>query len=184
MKTLIALHLSTSIVFGATTYPIVDTGQIKNYGSNVGQDAQYSINAPAYEDHGNGTVSDLVTGLMWTQDPGKKITFTDAEKGAPNCTAGGHTDWRLPSIKELYSLIQLNGTDPDPMSTNTTGLKPFLDEQFFKFTYGKEEDGDRIIDAQYASSTPYVSTTMDGNETLLYRQRAGWDHGSIRVNSM
>jgi len=53
------------------------------------------------------------------------------------------------------------------MSTDTSNLKPFIDDSIFKFTYGKEEDGDRIIDSQFATSTKYVSTTMNGNETLF-----------------
>jgi hypothetical protein len=166
--------LSTILIFGslaagtfAVSYPIVDTGQTLVYGSEKGQDADYSGNAPTYKDNGDGTISDQVTGLMWTQDPGTKKTFNEAFSGASKCKVGGYTDWRLPTIKELYSLIQLNGTDPDPMSTDTSGLKPFIDDSIFKFTYGKEEDGDRIIDSQFATSTKYVSTTMRGAETMF-----------------
>jgi hypothetical protein len=160
-------------------YPIVDTGQLHAYDDRsaiefpkagnpyCGQDAQYTANAPSYKDNGNGTVSDLVTGLMWTQDPGEKTTLNEALANAKKCRTGDHSDWRLPTIKELYSLIQLNGTDPDPMSTDTSGLKPFIDTHFFKFQYGREEMGERIIDSQYASSTKYVSTTMGGNETMF-----------------
>ncbi|CAA6690288.1 MULTISPECIES: DUF1566 domain-containing protein [unclassified Lentimonas] len=161
------------------TYPIVDTAQNRAYSERneisyptpgdpfYGQDAQYAGAQPSYKDNGDGTVSDKVTGLMWTQDPGKKMTFTAASKGASKCKVGGHTDWRLPTIKELYSLIQLNGTDPDPQSSDTSNLKPFIDDSVFKFTYGKEEDGDRIIDSQFATSTKYVSTTMRGAETMF-----------------
>ena len=135
--------------------------------SFFGQDAQYLANPPSYKMNGDGTVSDNVTGLMWTQDPGEKMTFNDAIENASKCNAGGYSDWRLPTIKELYSLIQLNGTDPDPMSTDTSNLKPFIDANVFTFTYGKQEDGDRIIDSQFATSTKYVSTTMKGAETLF-----------------
>ena len=149
------------------TYPIVDTGQTFAYGSDPGQDAHYSANAPSYKINGNGTVTDQVTGLMWTQDPGKKMTLAAALQGAPQCRTGGHKDWRLPTIKELYSLIQLNGTDPDPTSTDTSGLTPFIDASVFKFQYGDPAQNERIIDSQFASTTKYVSTTMGGNETLF-----------------
>jgi len=164
------LTIATTLLAGfatAATYPIVDTGQTVAYGSYAGQDAQYTANPPSYKDNGDGTVSDLVTGLMWTQDPGEKMTLNEALENATKCDTGGYSDWRLPTIKELYSLIQLNGTDPDPMSTDTSGLKPFIDTDFFKFQYGREEMGERIIDSQYASSTKYVSTTMGDNETLF-----------------
>ncbi|MEA2068753.1 MAG: DUF1566 domain-containing protein [Verrucomicrobiota bacterium] len=156
-----------SAAVGAATYPIVDTGQTAAYGSYAGQDAQYTVNPSSYRDNGDGTVSDLITGLMWTQDPGEKTTLNNALNNASKCKTGGHSDWRLPTIKELYSLIQLNGTDPDPRSTDPSGLKPFIDTDFFKFQYGREEMGERIIDSQYASSTKYVSTTMGGNETMF-----------------
>ncbi|HEY5652780.1 MAG TPA: sulfatase-like hydrolase/transferase [Pontiella sp.] len=151
----------------ALTYPVVDTGQTTAYGNNKGQDAHYSANPPSYCDNGDGTISDQVTGLMWTKDPGEKMTLSEAERGAKKCRTGGYSDWRLPSVKELYSLIQLNGTDPDPMGTDTTHLKPFIDDSIFNFSYGKEENGERIIDSQFATSTKYVSTTMGGNETMF-----------------
>ncbi len=166
-------------LFAEVSYPVVDTAQAHCYDERLeiefpkggkkfyGQDAQYSANPPSYRDNGDGTVSDLVTGLMWTQDPGEKMTLNDALKNASKCTTGGYADWRLPTIKELYSLLQLNGTDPDPRSTDTFGLKPFIDDSVFTFQYGREEMGERIIDSQYASSTKYVSTTMGGNETMF-----------------
>jgi hypothetical protein len=165
ITTIFATALSTGAL--AVTYPIVDTGQTLAYGTEKGQDAHYLANAPSYKINGDGTVSDLVTGLMWTQDPGKKMSWDDATKNASKCKVGGYSDWRLPSIKELYSLIQLDGIDPDPTSRDESGLKPFIDNTVFKFTYGKEADGDRIIDSQYATTTKYVSTTMGGNETLF-----------------
>lgn len=178
-NTTLIITLISGVTASAATYPIVDTAQVHCYGERTaidfpkagneyyGQDAQYTANPPSYKVNGNGTVSDLVTGLMWTQDPGAKKTFGQAVAGAAGCRTGGYNDWRLPTIKELYSLIQLNGTDPDPMSTDSAGLKPFIDASVFKFTYGQQVDGDRIIDSQYASSTKYVSTTMGGNETMF-----------------
>jgi hypothetical protein len=180
MKSQIILSLTfIAGLSGAETYPVVDTAQTQAYGDRsgislpksgekyYGQDAQYAGHQPSYRDNQNGTVSDLVTGLMWTQDPGKKMSFNDAVNNASKCRVGGYSDWRLPTIKELYSLIQLNGTDPDPTSTDTSSLTPFIDASVFNFTYGKASDGDRIIDSQFASSTQYVSTTMGGNETLF-----------------
>ena len=175
----LAGSLSTSGLIAAVSYPIVDTGQTKCYDNRneivppkpgqpfYGQDAQYAGNSPSYRDNGDGTISDLVTGLMWQQDPGAKKTYEEAAAGAAKCQTGGHADWRLPTIKELYSLILFSGTDPDPNSRSVAGLKPFIDNSVFKFQYGKAEDGDRIIDSQFATSTLYVSTTMGGNKTMF-----------------
>ncbi len=162
----------------AEPYRIVDTGQVRCYDSRTevkypepgaaffGQDARYSGYPPAYEDNGDGTVTDLNTHLTWQKDPGGKKTYEQAVAGAATCRLGGHDDWRLPTIKQLYSLIRFDGTDPDMRGTPAT-LRPFIDTKVFKFQYGKAADGDRIIDSQYATSTLYVSTTMDGNKTMF-----------------
>lgn len=159
-------------------YAIVDTGQTKCYddfrviaapaagASFYGQDAQYAGLAPALRNNGDGTISDLNTGLMWLRDPGGKATFSQAVAGAKTCRAGGHADWRLPTIKELYSLIRFDGSDPDPRAGNRAAT-PFIDTRYFVFQYGKAEDGDRIIDSQFATCTRYVSTTMNGNPTMF-----------------
>ena len=85
---------ATSSVSGGLTYPIVDTNQANCYNDSsgiscpneggvfYGQDAQYTGNAPRYQDNGDGTVTDLVTGLMWQQDPGEKMTYDQAVAGA------------------------------------------------------------------------------------------------------
>jgi len=164
----------------ADTYPIVDTGQERCYDNSretkypeagepfFGQDAQYRGNQPEYRDNGDGTVSDLVTGLMWQKEPGpKKKTFDEAVAGASACRVGGCDDWRLPSIKELYSLILFSGADIDPRATDTSALNPFIDTDYFGFVYGDPGKGERIIDSQMATSTKYVSTTMRGNETMF-----------------
>ncbi len=163
----------------AQSYPVVDTGQERCFDTRseitypkagqpfFGQDAQYLGRQPSYRDNGNGTVSDLVTGLMWQQDPGSKMTYEQALAGASDCRLGGFDDWRLPSIKELYSLMLCSGEDIDPQSRDTVNLKPFIDTKFFKFAYGDAAKGERIIDSQMATSTKYVSTTMRGNATMF-----------------
>jgi len=160
-------------------YAIVDTGQIRCYSNDAeiefpkagadffGQDAHYIGNEAAYKDNGDGTVTDLNTALMWQSDPGTKMTFSQAVAGASRCRIGGYEDWRLPTIKELYSLILFSGTDPDPMSRNSSRQRPFIDTKYFKFQYGNPERGERIIDSQFATSTKYVSTTMRGDQTMF-----------------
>ena len=160
-------------------YTLVDTGQVRCYDNTTeiefpktaaaffGQDAHYKGNQPAYKDNGNGTVTDLNTGLTWTQNPGEKMTYSNAVANASKCRTGSCSDWRLPTIKELYSLILFSGTDPDPMSTNSSAQKPFIDSKAFNFRYGDTQNNERIIDSQFASSTIYRSTTMGGNKTMF-----------------
>jgi hypothetical protein len=160
-------------------YVIVDTGQKRCYDNFreitcpqpgepfYGQDAQYQGNQPAYHDNGDGTVTDLNTGLMWQKTPGGKATYGEAVSGADDSNLAGYEDWRLPSIKELYALILFSGTDPRPEDVTTTNAVPFIDTNYFDFEYGDINAGERIIDAQYWSSTEYVSTTMNGAATIF-----------------
>jgi len=171
-------------------YPIVGTNQTVFYNNTTtitspavgdsfyGQNANYLGNQPLYVDNGDGTVTDMVTGLMWQQSPdtdgdgdidaNDKLTYAEAVAGADTFNLGGYDDWRLPTIKEQYSLILFSGVDPSGYEgTNTGGLIPFIDTEYFDFAYGDTDAGERIIDSQYASSTKYVDLTMSGDETLF-----------------
>lgn len=168
-------------------YKVVDTKQTLCYNSTtsatvscsgLGYDGSYSGNQPSYTNNGNGTVTDNVTGLMWTRstdinndtfvNSSDKRFQSDAVTYCENLTLGGHSDWRLPDIKTLYSLIQFSGKDASTyLGTDTSGLTPFIDTTAFDRVFGDQDAGDRIIDAQYATSTIYVSTTMNGDKTMF-----------------
>jgi len=173
----------------AQSFPIVDTDQHLFYDSLnempepspgdafYGQDANYSGNQPSYQDNGDGTISDLVTGLMWQKSPdmdgdgdidyADKMSYEEALAGAASFDLAGYTDWRLPSIKEMYSLIIFSGLDPSGYEGPTENLVPFINTNYFDFAYGDESAGERIIDAQMASTNIYVGTTMMGDETMF-----------------
>jgi len=157
---------------------VVDTGQNRCYDNQqeiacpaegkafYGQDAHYQSKTPAYQDNSDGTVTDLNTGLMWQQDPGEKMTYDEAVKKASSFNLAGYSDWRLPTIKELYSLILFSGVDVSSF-TSAAGATSFIDTDYFVFEYGDTSAGERIIDSQYISGTKYVSTTMNGAETAF-----------------
>lgn len=188
MKTqLLILLLFVSTALMAQNYPIVGTNQSKAYNNSneitipssgeafYGQNANYPGLAPSYTDHGDGTISDNITGLMWQKSPdlnqdgqinsADKLTLQNAIAAAAQQNTGGYHDWRLPTIKELYSLILFSGYDVS--SPNPSILIPFIDTNFFDFAYGDLTAGERLIDAQYLSSTEYVSTTMMNSPTVF-----------------
>ena len=156
-------------------YPVVDTGQEVCFDADsptpcpargepfYGQDAQYMGNAPRYLDQGDGTVLDLVTGLTWVKARGEKLSWRDAKRGAAKCRVGGHGDWRMPSIKELYSLMNFSGWKRRDASSNI----PFIDTDHFEFKYGDTSKGERDIDCQDWSATEYRGTTMNGAATVF-----------------
>ena len=68
-----------------------------------------------FVDHGNGTITDTKSGLMWAaKDNGSDITWQNARAYCKNYRGGGHSDWRLPTQDELASLY-------DPKDKNRYG---------------------------------------------------------------
>jgi len=79
--------------------------------------------SPRFSDNGNGTVTDLLTGLVWLQDLADVATPLTWEEALRTCNAlatgkAGLSDgsqageWRLPNRNELLSLIDYASTDP------------------------------------------------------------------------
>jgi len=196
MKTPLSLVLFTAgFVFASDVpYPVVGTGQSKCYDDRseiappqpgqpfYGQDAQQKSPQSSYALSADGlTVQDKMTGLTWQRSPdtdgdGKldrsdKLTLAQAQALPAKLNAakfGGFDDWRLPSIKELYSLFDARGTDPSgPSNADTSALSPFIDTKFFRFAYGDTGQGERVIDSQYASSTKYVGKGARGFDKLF-----------------
>jgi hypothetical protein len=69
--------------------------------------------AGSYTDNGNGTVTDTSTGLMWRQaGSSNTMTWEQALAYCEDMDFAGYTDWRLPTIKELRSLVDYSQYDP------------------------------------------------------------------------
>ena len=76
-----------------------------------------------YTDHGNGTLTDSQTGLMWKQcSEGQSgatcsgvpvaLTWGNALSAASNSSFAGFNDWRLPDVKELRSIVDTRREHP------------------------------------------------------------------------
>jgi hypothetical protein len=151
----------------------VDTAQTATYNASAeitapaagsaffGQDAQHQGLQPSYRDNGDGTVSDLNSGLMWVKARGTKTSWTLATAGAASSRVAGYTDWRMPTIKDLYSLIKFTGVQ-GPSMTSSAGYIPFIDTGYFDFLYGSGSStvGDRVIDSQDWSANLYAGKIM------------------------
>jgi uncharacterized protein DUF1566/Big-like domain-containing protein len=116
---------------------IVDTGQATCYdlsepitcpGSGedfYGQDAQYSINPPStsnYTDNGD-TITDKTTGLEWWQEGNLySEQIAVAITTCNDSTLYSKDDWRLPTVKELFTLLSNYSGSPmiNAVFTNTS----------------------------------------------------------------
>ncbi len=145
------------------SFPIVGTSQTgcwDSIGTKItapvigsalyGQDAQFTHTAPAYTKSSDGlTVKDGVTGLTW-QKTYEKGSFGGMYYWAETQTVvdnlnkqnyGNYNDWRVPTIKELYSLWDASAGWP---SINTT---------YFDILYVDEQD---LSHAIFWSSDKYT----------------------------
>jgi hypothetical protein len=111
---------------------LLATGQTKCFddaGSEVpcdspefpGQDGFYQAGVPledCYVDNGDGTVTDICTGLMWQRDtaPGD-YSWKEALRYCDDLELAGYDDWRLPNARELQSIVHLGRVAPalDPV---------------------------------------------------------------------
>ncbi|MFI3292396.1 MAG: DUF1566 domain-containing protein [Rikenellaceae bacterium] len=164
------LLLSNITIAQELTYPIVGTNQTLFFdNANIieapqkgdvfyGQDANFQHNTPNYTDNGDGTITDNITGLVWQKDF-KLLSYEEAIEEARKCTLGGKSDWRVPTIKEAYSLIIFSGTDASnrDMTKVPEGAIPFIDTDYFVFEYGS--NGTRVIDTQMLSTTFNISSS-------------------------
>ncbi len=110
-----------------------------------GQDAQYAGLQPSYTDNGDGTVTDNNTGLMWQKGTQAKLTFDEGPVNAGKLTLAGYNDWRVPTIKELYSLMNFNGytgSGNQDSSEAPSDAVPYIDTDYFDFEYGDPNAGD------------------------------------------
>ena len=97
-----------------------DTGDVISC-TGTGQDGDIQAGvawpSPRFTDNSDGTVTDNLTGLMWTQNANPAGNYTDWQSAldyVQTLNTGGHTDWRLPDVIELESLI--NDDEPDSVA--------------------------------------------------------------------
>ncbi len=176
----------TELALPTVPYAVVDTHQTLFFGNSggiaapgigdayYGQDAQFDGHQPCYEISPDGlTVYDYNTQLTWTRSPdwnndgvidiNDKMTPSAAADYVATVNAanfGGYGDWRMPSIKEVYSLMDFRGTDP--MSDDTSTLVPFINPDYFEYAWGDTNAGERTIDSQVATSTLHLDPVMGG----------------------
>jgi hypothetical protein len=65
-----------------------------------------------FEDNGDGTVTDHAAGLIWQQGESEMKDWETACSYCENLSLAGQSDWRLPNIEELKTIVDYDKYDP------------------------------------------------------------------------
>lgn len=172
----------------AGCYPIVSTSQTgiwDDTGNSInpisgeafyGQDAQYTHTTPVYTLSGDGkTVKDEVTGLTWQKsyDSGTYYwaSIQTVVDNLNNQNYGGYSDWRVPTIKELYSLWDAS-----------VGW-PYIDTDYFDITYTSEQELSHAIFWSTDKYTGVMGNISANGETPGAELAFGVNFGTGHIKS-
>ena len=86
-------------------------------------------------DNGDGTVTDTKTGLMWQKAEAGTKTWKEAIAYCESLVLAGHSDWRLPDLNELQSIVDSIGDNPSIYRT------AFPDTTSYTFWSSTTKDG-------------------------------------------
>ncbi|MCP4631850.1 MAG: DUF1566 domain-containing protein, partial [candidate division Zixibacteria bacterium] len=75
--------------------------QLDEDGDGIGD----ACTSETYIDNGDGTITDINRNLIWSQATLGEMIFSDAQTECSNLSLGGYSDWRVPTLGELLSLV-------------------------------------------------------------------------------
>ncbi|WP_178985218.1 Lcl C-terminal domain-containing protein [Winogradskyella helgolandensis] len=158
---------STNVAVTERNYTQIATGQVVAYGEDgeilndlkpgdslYGQDATYlKGNEMSFQKNEDGTILDLNSGLLWQEVPTTEgFDWQGAKDYVENLELGGYDDWRMPTLKELFSI-----------SDFSEGW-PYLDTAYFSLVNNEHVDKSE----QYWADNPYVGHTEEGGYTAAF----------------
>ena len=113
-------------------------------------------------------VTDSTTGLQWQDDTaveGERRTWIEAIDYCENTLVlGGHSDWRLPNINELLSIVDYSKYDP---ALDTSIFQNYSSAAYWSST--------STLPIATVSSALYVSFYNQGGASLRsYKSSRGW----------
>jgi len=193
------LQTGTGQMTGGPAAPVGETGQVTCWGEGgvypipcpgTGEDGDLRPGVPwpnpRFTDHGDGTVTDNLTGLIWLKDASCNGTMAWAAAltwanglydGCPSCGGADNDcgladgsvagDWRLPSRNELQSLIAYEYYQP--ALSNAAGT-------------AKWSEGNAFFGVQL-SSLYWTSTSVPAWSTMAWNTYISYGHAQISAKS-
>jgi formylglycine-generating enzyme required for sulfatase activity len=130
-----------------------------------------------FSDNGDGTITDNFTGLVWQKlKSTSTYTWEEALTYASSSTIAGKSDWRIPNVKELFSLNDDNLHAP---SFNTTFFTNISTGNFWSSTTLPNQSSKAWdINVDYGIVS-YNEKTVKENVILV---RGGFDTKSLNIN--
>ncbi len=174
-KTMFGVNFADGRIKG---YP---TGSVRRGGPQKGYYVFYVRGNPKYGkndflDNGDATITDRATGLMWAQnDSGHlragargdgKMNWEEALRWAENLQYAGHSDWRLPNIKELQSIVDYTRS-PD------ASRSPAIDPKF-RVTPIRDPAGNRNYPFYWSSTTHKRDGAGAAAAYVAFGRSQGW----------
>jgi len=131
---------------------VPDTGQTTLYRTGDDGDLERGVAwpNPRFTDNGDDTVTDNLTGLMWTKNANLwQVSWNTAIDNCNDHSVAGYTDWRLPNVRELQSLVHYGVFTPAVPNTAGTGQ------------WSAGDPFDNVQSSNYWSSTTCADNTAN-----------------------
>jgi hypothetical protein len=164
----IAVALANCGPVSGAPAPVPQTGQTLSYAEGDDGDLQAGVPfpSPRFTDHGNGTVTDNLTGLIWLKNANcfgampwaqaLTVTNTLAHGTCGLADGSGGGDWRLPNVRELLSLIDYRFYHP--ALSNAAGTAQWTEDDPFL--------GVQSSDIYWTSTTELIASFTNGPNLL------------------
>jgi len=162
------------------------TGQTASYATGDDGDLEKGVfwPVPRFTDHDNGTVTDNLTGLMWSKNAnlaGGTKTWQGALDYVKTLNTGSYSDWRLPNRKELFSLIDRSKYNP---ALPVQGTQIFQNVQSYYYWSSTTDAGDTDYAWVVSMWNGYVDYDVKSGSYYVWPVRSGqgpFDYPDISV---
>ncbi len=124
-----------------------------------------------FVEHGNGTVTDRLTGLMWRQVGEDAGNWPESMNNAEASTHAGYENWRLPTAMELQSIFTM-GKEAAGAPTGDFLIYPVFEPNAFPFWSSTKIEGRSEVWCFTFHYEPHgVATNIDSVQYAPFQRR-------------
>ena len=140
----------------------VHSGQSESIDNNDGTitDKSTGLIYQRFIDNNDGTITDKSTGLIWQKENSeKKMVWKQALEYCEDLRLNDHSDWRLPNVEELRSIIDFSKCNPAINTNffpNTIATRTFY---WSSTTYAYNTEAARGVDYYYGDDIMFPKST-------------------------